>query len=688
MGQINGATTYLSKHFAYYIVWEESEVNASNNTSRVTAWVYVQKTGSYNVESSRNSHSLWIDGTQFTANNYIDMNPETTPRLLVSGSKVIGHNADGSKTINIQSSGQICAIDPRPYYTPYSGSASGDVALSVIPIPPTVSTSNCSNVGTTSLTANGSVSFGGSASVTSRGFCYSSSNSNPTLSDGYVTAGSGTGNYSQNITGLSPNRDYYVRAFAQNSAGTSYGNVVVQLTQTAIPTVSTSACSNIGTTSARLNGNITNIGGKNATRRGFCYMEGTSGTPTVSNSVIYEDGNFSTGAFYRNLTGLKVGSPYRVRAYAVNSAGIGYGSVVQLTTYGIEADSERGTYISGTTTQYESRKLYIGGGLPDESERGIYTLGKISTGSNRGMWIKMVANNYSARGVYIDGTLDGSALYTNLKLGMDNSALRNRVYVRGGTYLSDLVTVKQVADGQQTVFYLPEKPHNITIKEGSVNKTVGIKNINDFSEFDYLLSYQEKYVETDTAPPVNTVMTFTYKYDIPVLVAVEDRASIDKYGQFEFIIFDKDINTIEQARNRATAELTDYAESVVSGSFETRIAGFRAGQFILINLPDIGINNERFLVKSVVATSTGGGTFKYSISIVSTELLGILRFLINLLESDKNALDIDPNEVVDEITTVSGESFSLTHGTPVLTLRSGAYKYDDGAQWNVSEWWK
>ena len=119
-----------------------------------------------------------------------------------------------------------------------------------------------------------------------------------------------------------------------------------------------------------------------------------------------------------------------------------------------------------------------------------------------------------------------------------------------------------------------------------------------------------------------------------------------------------------------------------------KYAGFRAGQFILINLPDIGINNERFLVKSVVATSTGGGTFKYSISIVSTELLGILRFLINLLESDKNALDIDPNEVVDEITTVSGESFSLTHGTPVLTLRSGAYKYDDGAQWNVSEWWK
>jgi hypothetical protein len=79
-----------------------------------------------------NAHSLWIDGTEFTANNSVDMNPETTPQLLVSGSKTITHNADGSKSINISASGYICKIDPRPSYTPYSGSASGTATLTTI----------------------------------------------------------------------------------------------------------------------------------------------------------------------------------------------------------------------------------------------------------------------------------------------------------------------------------------------------------------------------------------------------------------------------------------------------------------------------------------------------------------------------------------------------------------------------
>jgi uncharacterized protein (TIGR02145 family) len=39
-----------------------------------------------------------------------------------------------------------------------------------------------------------------------------------------LVVGSGTGTFSGTITGLSPNTTYYVRAFATNGAGTSYGN--------------------------------------------------------------------------------------------------------------------------------------------------------------------------------------------------------------------------------------------------------------------------------------------------------------------------------------------------------------------------------------------------------------------------------------------------------------------------------
>jgi hypothetical protein len=281
--------------------------------------------------------------------------------------------------------------------------------------------------------------------------------------------------------------------------------------------------------------------------------------------------------------------------------------------------------------------------------------------------------------------ITGSEAYRNLNWLIDNSAVRNRIYVRGGTYLSDTVTIKQVADGEQVVFNLPEKPHSLTVEEGATPKTVGIKNVNDFTEFDYLMSFQEKYVETDTAPSADTVMTFTFKYDIPVLVAVEDKDSIEKYGQLEYIIFDSKINTIDQARERASAELTDYAESLVSATFKTETTGFEVGQYLDVDLDDLDID-ARFVVKSVTAQSEGGGKFVYTIKIISAEMLGIINFLIGLLEGDKNSLNISSDEVVDEISTVSGEVYTLVDSTPVLTSHEGAYKYDSDAEWDIAEW--
>jgi len=98
------------------------------------------------------------------------------------------------------------------------------------------------------------------------------------------------------------------------------------------PTVTTQNCSGITITGCTGNGNITATGGPNATRRGFCFMTGTSGDPTTANSVAYDDGSYGTGAYTKAITGLSGGTNYRVRAYAVNTAGTSYGTTVQLLT--------------------------------------------------------------------------------------------------------------------------------------------------------------------------------------------------------------------------------------------------------------------------------------------------------------------------------------------------------------------
>ena len=88
---------------------------------------------------------------------------------------------------------------------------------------PTVTTDNTTNITATTVTSGGDVTYDGGAPVTARGVCWSTS-TNPTLSDSYTTDGTGEGTFVSNITGLTFNTQYYVRAYATNSKGTSYGD--------------------------------------------------------------------------------------------------------------------------------------------------------------------------------------------------------------------------------------------------------------------------------------------------------------------------------------------------------------------------------------------------------------------------------------------------------------------------------
>jgi hypothetical protein len=88
---------------------------------------------------------------------------------------------------------------------------------------PTVTTAPVTSI--THITANsgGNVSSDGGVTVTARGVCWSTSQ-NPTVVGNHTTDGTGTGTFLSNLTGLTANTLYYVRAYATNSIGTTYGS--------------------------------------------------------------------------------------------------------------------------------------------------------------------------------------------------------------------------------------------------------------------------------------------------------------------------------------------------------------------------------------------------------------------------------------------------------------------------------
>jgi len=99
---------------------------------------------------------------------------------------------------------------------------------------PTVTTTTVTSIGTTTAVSGGNVTSEGGASVTDRGVCWGTS-SGPTVANPHSHDGAGTGSFVSRLTGLTANTTYYVRAYATNSSGTSYGNQVEFTTLAAPP---------------------------------------------------------------------------------------------------------------------------------------------------------------------------------------------------------------------------------------------------------------------------------------------------------------------------------------------------------------------------------------------------------------------------------------------------------------------
>ena len=92
---------------------------------------------------------------------------------------------------------------------------------------PIVTTEAVSSVTTGAATGHGNIENLGVPVLTQHGVCWNTSGS-PVISDSRTEEGtvSGNGGFSCEITGLTPNTEYFVRAYATNEQGTSYGNEV------------------------------------------------------------------------------------------------------------------------------------------------------------------------------------------------------------------------------------------------------------------------------------------------------------------------------------------------------------------------------------------------------------------------------------------------------------------------------
>ncbi len=194
---------------------------------------------------------------------------------------------------------------------------------------PTLTTTGVTNIQNTTATGGGIISSDGGQNVVARGICWATTH-NPTTTNSNAPATSiGSGSFTVYMTGLTMGTTYYVRAWATNTVGTSYGNEVTFTTNNGTPVVTTAAVSTVQSTYAIGGGTVTNEGLSAVTNRGICWD--TTHNPTINGpmSQAYQGG---IGSFQAGASPLLPNTTYYLRAWATNSAGTSYGAEVSFTT--------------------------------------------------------------------------------------------------------------------------------------------------------------------------------------------------------------------------------------------------------------------------------------------------------------------------------------------------------------------
>lgn len=180
--------------------------------------------------SAKCSGNVTSDGGATVTERGLCWNTSATPMIYHS------HIACGSGTGSFN--GDLTGLTSgttyyvRAYATNSEGTKySEEERTFTTPTLPTVTTNEATNITQTTATGRGNVTNDGGATVTSRGLCWSTS-PDPTMETGSsVTCGSGTGTFTGQITSLTANTTYHIRAYATNIVGTSYGNDVTFTTE-------------------------------------------------------------------------------------------------------------------------------------------------------------------------------------------------------------------------------------------------------------------------------------------------------------------------------------------------------------------------------------------------------------------------------------------------------------------------
>jgi len=445
------ATTYYVRSFATNSVGTVYGTETSFTTIAIAPTLTTTAATSVTKYAANTGGTIISNGGSTITASGICWSTTATP--TISDSKTTDGTTSGTFTSSLTSLTAGTTYYVRAYATNAIGTSYGALESFT-----TLSTSSnnpviASTTSATSITANaailgGNITEEGATQVSVRGLVYGTTTGASTFS---VTVGSGTGTFTSTLTGLTQGTTYFVRSFATNVQGTTYGTETSFTTQSTATVSVTATPTSITTTSAISGGTISSTGGATITTSGLVW--GASTNPEITLTTKTTDGTTS-GTFTSSITGLTQGTTYHVRAYATNSIGTAYGPNITFTTVTTPTVSSTATVTSISTTSATSGGTITVDGGSAVTARGI-------------VWGTTPNPTIALTTKTTDGT--GTGTFASSLTGLTNATL---YYVR--SYATNAIGTVYGTEISFTTLAVEQVPTKVALTRASIGTAYGL----------------------------------------------------------------------------------------------------------------------------------------------------------------------------------------------------------------------
>ena len=303
----------------------------------------------------------------------------------------------------------------------------------------------------------------------------------------------------------------------------------------------------------------------------------------------------------------------------------------------------------------------------------------------------------------IDDT-SGNVNWSTLDIDQSISNMKNSIYVIGGiryqTYGSGNTPDIYTSVGGQFVYYLAY-PYDITtlnVKLGGLTQSIGTDGQTPAGSVNVLYNNGSgggaqggsPFIRFTSDPGSGSQILVYGNASLPIVAFLQDNNSVATYGAQPDVINDKQIRSVQEAQERAEAEIIMFGHPVYDVKFDTISAlsyQLYIGQTILLNSVKIGISNYPLIVKRIEARGYSPTQLIMSVECLGSDNVTFTDIMLNLLQQ-ANAQNVSPDNTILEIILYIEETIPISD-TVTVTGASGPYKWGVNTpqpRWNFATW--